>query len=55
MYRAILDKLPIHWFFKLILVIIILVGVTAFCFEIFFPWIYNYLPFPIGSVGFEEV
>ncbi|MDR1861952.1 MAG: hypothetical protein LBQ41_02905 [Candidatus Ancillula sp.] len=54
MYRALLDLLPIHWFFKLLLVIIILAGVSFFCFTTLFPYIVDFIPYPFGNLGFEE-
>ncbi|GHT82427.1 hypothetical protein FACS1894125_4920 [Actinomycetota bacterium] len=53
MYRAILDLLP-HWTLKVLVVLLVLAGVTVVCFLYFFPWLVDYLPYPLGNANFPE-
>jgi hypothetical protein len=55
MYRAILHKLPIPLIAKILLVLVVLAGVALFCFIVFFPWVVQFIPYPFGTMGAEEL
>lgn len=54
MYKALLNLIPIPIGLKVILVLLILAGIVYVCFQIFFPWLADILPYPIGNANFPE-
>ncbi|MDR2508541.1 MAG: hypothetical protein LBC50_00190 [Candidatus Ancillula sp.] len=54
MYKALFNVIPLPVWLKVILVLLILAGIVALCFQVIFPWLADILPYPIGNANFPD-
>jgi hypothetical protein len=54
MYKALWNKIPLPTFLKVLIALVIVLGFSLFCFTVFFPWVVQYIPYPLGNYGYVE-